>query len=82
MCDETRQYRNFSGPVCTFGADSAYERDTPVHYGELATTGSGLSLFGLATGQTWLVAAAFALTLGGALLIRLTFRRGKGADEA
>ncbi|MEV8246128.1 hypothetical protein ACFWJV_25500 [Streptomyces rochei] len=50
-------------------------------YDELATTGSGLSLFGIALGQTWLVAVAFALTLAGALLVRVTFRRGKGADE-
>lgn len=51
-------------------------------YDELATTGSGLSLFGIAVGQTWLVAAAFALTLGGALLVRATFRRGRSAHEA
>ncbi|MET9777900.1 hypothetical protein ABZ023_27225 [Streptomyces sp. NPDC006367] len=51
-------------------------------YDELAVTGTGLSLFGVAVGHSWLVATAFALTLGGALLVRATFRRGRGADEA
>ncbi|MDV6287184.1 hypothetical protein R2F25_00940 [Streptomyces sp. UP1A-1] len=38
-------------------------RGSGMTYDELATTGSGLSLFGIALGQTWLVAVAFALTL-------------------
>jgi hypothetical protein len=51
-------------------------------YGSLAQTGTGLSLAGFALGQVWLVAAAFALTLLGAALVRLTFRRGKGPGDA
>lgn len=46
-------------------------------YGSLATTGGGMGLAGLAFGQVWLVAGAFALVLLGVLLVRATFRRDR-----
>ncbi|MGD9485301.1 hypothetical protein WDH52_18970 [Streptomyces sp. TRM70308] len=52
-----------------------------MNYGEIAATGGGLSLFGLAFGQVWLVVLACAVVLAGALLVRVTFRRGKRADQ-
>lgn len=52
-----------------------------MNYGSLANTGAGLTIGGLVLNQTWLVAVAVGLVLVGALLIRLTFRRGKTPQD-
>lgn len=50
-------------------------------YGKtLPMTGAGVSILGIYIGQLWLVALAVALVAFGALLLKLTFRRGKKAD--
>jgi hypothetical protein len=41
-----------------------------------------VSLAGLAFGQVWLVSAAFGLTLLGAGIVRVSFRRGKTPSDA
>lgn len=46
----------------------------------LPMTGAGVTAFGIYIGQLWLVAAALGLIAGGAIVIRLTFRRNKKAD--
>lgn len=48
-----------------------------MNYGSLANTGVSLTIGGIVLNQTWLVAAAAGLVLAGALLIRVSFRRGK-----
>lgn len=51
-------------------------------YGKtLPITGAGITIGGIFLGQLWLVAIAVTLVLAGALLIRLTFRRGKKAGQ-
>ncbi|MEE1927008.1 hypothetical protein V1J52_02230 [Streptomyces sp. TRM 70351] len=50
-------------------------------YGSLATTGTGLSLAGVAFGQVWLLCAVLACVLLGAALVRTGFRRGKGPGD-
>lgn len=44
-------------------------------------TGSGLVIGGLAIGRYWILASSLLLVGGGAILIRLFFRRGKKATE-
>lgn len=52
-----------------------------MHYGSLASTGATLTIGGVVLNQMWLVAAAAGLVLIGALLIRVTFRRGKTPQD-
>ncbi|WP_433330087.1 hypothetical protein [Spirillospora sp. CA-294931] len=47
----------------------------------LPVTGAGITIGGIFFGQLWLVAAALVLIAAGAILLRLTFRRGKKADQ-
>lgn len=49
-------------------------------YGSLPVTG-GIAVGSIVIGQTSLVAMAVGLVVAGALLIRLSFRRGKSATE-
>lgn len=50
-------------------------------YGKtLPMTGAGVTAFGIYIGQLWLIAAALGLVAVGAILIKLTFRRGKKAN--
>ncbi|MCW2904339.1 MAG: hypothetical protein JWO67_6604 [Streptosporangiaceae bacterium] len=48
-----------------------------MNYGSLAATGASLTIGGIVLDQAWLVAVSFGLVLAGALLIRVSFRRGK-----
>ncbi|MEV6259514.1 hypothetical protein AB0M42_01915 [Streptomyces sp. NPDC051784] len=50
-------------------------------YGSIVGPGSTLAATGLATGQLWLVAVSVAAVLVGAVLVRVSFRRGKGPVE-
>lgn len=45
--------------------------------GQLAKTGAGLSLLGVAFGQLWLVGGILVLVGVAALVIRARFRRGR-----
>ncbi|MFF9359890.1 hypothetical protein [Streptomyces griseoluteus] len=50
--------------------------------GSLAATGAGaITVGGVAFQQLWLLAAAVALVVGGAVLIRMMYRRNKGVSE-
>ena len=49
-------------------------------YGTLPVTG-GIAFGSIVLGQTTVVAVAFGLVLTGALLVKLSFRRGKAATE-
>ncbi|MGV2384205.1 MAG UNVERIFIED_CONTAM: hypothetical protein LOD86_02880 [Thermobifida fusca] len=52
-------------------------------YGKtLPMTGAGITLGGIFIGQLWLVVTAVALVAVGALIIRLSFRRGKDASQS
>ncbi|WP_165968913.1 hypothetical protein [Actinomadura sp. KC06] len=52
-------------------------------YGKtLPVTGAGVSAFGIYIGQLWLIAVAVGLVAAGAVLMKLTFRRGKKADHS
>lgn len=52
-------------------------------YGKtLPMTGAGITLGGIFIGQLWLVIAAVALVAVGAVIIRLTFRRGRDAGQS
>jgi hypothetical protein len=48
-----------------------------MNYGSLAQTGTGLTIGGVILSQTQVVGIAVLTIVVGALLIRLTFRRGK-----
>ncbi|MDX2546369.1 hypothetical protein ACOT81_36095 [Streptomyces sp. WI04-05B] len=50
-------------------------------YGSIVGPGSVLAATGLATGQVWLVAVSVVAVLVGAVLVRISFRRGKGPVE-
>ncbi|MYV40788.1 hypothetical protein GT030_18415 [Streptomyces sp. SID1328] len=50
-------------------------------YGQLAATGTSLTIGSIVLDQTWLIAAALGLVVFGALCIRVGFRRGKGPGE-
>lgn len=52
-----------------------------MHYGSLAATGATLTIGGIVLDQVWLVGIAAALVVGGALLIRVGFRRGKTPSD-
>ncbi|MES4892038.1 hypothetical protein [Streptomyces sp. NPDC096012] len=55
--------------------------DPSMHgYGQLAATGTSLTIGSIVLDQTWLIAAALGLVVLGALFIRLGFRRGKGPE--
>ncbi|WP_369206085.1 hypothetical protein [Streptomyces sp. PU-14G] len=47
-------------------------------YSSLAGTGGVLAITGLAAGQVWLAVVSAVLVLTGAVLVRTTFRRGRG----
>ncbi|MFE9099912.1 hypothetical protein [Actinomadura geliboluensis] len=52
-------------------------------YGKtLPMTGAGITLGGIFIGQLWLVVAAIVLVALGAVVIRLSFRRGKNAGQS
>lgn len=55
------------------------EKDMP--YGSTVGPGAGLAATGLATGQAWLLVASVTAVLLGALLVRVSFRRGRGPVE-
>ncbi|CAL9375637.1 hypothetical protein ACWD33_11145 [Streptomyces xiamenensis] len=48
-------------------------------YGSIAGPGGTLAATGLAAGQLWLVVASAAFVLVGALVVRVSFRRRRGA---
>ncbi len=50
-------------------------------YGSTVGPGAGLAATGLATGQAWLLVASVTAVLLGALLVRVSFRRGRGPVE-
>ncbi|MFI6816088.1 hypothetical protein ACIBG7_27035 [Nonomuraea sp. NPDC050328] len=51
-------------------------------YGKaLPFTGLGIPIFGVVMGEAWLVAIVVALLLGGAVAVRLTWRRGKDVSS-
>ena len=50
-------------------------------YGSAAGPGATLAATGFATGYFWLVATGLLLVVAGALIIRLSFRRGVGPAE-
>ena len=51
--------------------------------GNLAATGVGaVAVGGIALQQMWLLALAGLLVVGGAVLIRMKYRRNKGISEA
>ncbi|GGZ82009.1 hypothetical protein ACH5AJ_14890 [Streptomyces rochei] len=50
-------------------------------YGSIVGPGSTLAATGLATGQIWLVVASVIAVLVGAIMVRVSFRRGKGPVE-
>jgi hypothetical protein len=52
-----------------------------VNYGQLASTGVTVSLFGVMFNQIELVGIAGGLVLAGALCIRVAFRRGKSPQD-
>ncbi|WP_416976668.1 hypothetical protein [Streptomyces sp. T028] len=52
-----------------------------MHYGSLAATGASLTIGGIVLDQVWLVGLAVALVVGGALLVRAGFRRGKTPQD-
>ncbi|MEU6744751.1 hypothetical protein ABZ914_00830 [Spirillospora sp. NPDC046719] len=47
----------------------------------LPFTGLGIPVFGVMLTETWLAAIAVALVFGGALLVRLTWRRDKDVSS-
>ncbi|WP_017595847.1 LPXTG cell wall anchor domain-containing protein [Nocardiopsis potens] len=47
-------------------------------YGSGTGSGAALAATGMAAGYSWLVAAGLVLVVAGALLIRVSFRRGRG----
>lgn len=49
--------------------------------GQLAKTGAGLSLMGIAFGQLWLVGGILLLVGIAALVIRVRFRRGRSPHD-
>jgi len=52
-----------------------------MHYGSLAATGTSLTIGGIVLDQVWLVGLAVALVVGGALVVRIGFRRGKTPQD-
>lgn len=50
-------------------------------HGSLAATGATLTIGSIVLDQVQVVGLAAALVLGGALLIRVTFRRGKTPQD-
>jgi hypothetical protein len=52
-----------------------------MNYGSLASTGTGLAIGGVILSQTQLVGIAIGAIVLGALLVRITFRRGKSPLE-
>ncbi|MFJ8133427.1 hypothetical protein [Streptomyces hydrogenans] len=50
-------------------------------YGSIVGPGSTLAATGLATGQIWLVALSVVAVVVGAVVVRTSFRRGKGPVE-
>ncbi|MGW7264919.1 hypothetical protein [Streptomyces sp. NPDC054842] len=50
-------------------------------YGSVVGPGSMLAATGMATGQLWLVVLSAVLVLVGTVLVRASFRRGKGPIE-
>lgn len=53
-----------------------------MEYGKsLPMTGGGITIAGIFIGQLWLLAAVIALVAVGAVLIRVSFRRGKTAAQ-
>src|SRR5690606_28157601 len=69
-----------TGPAaCLFTQNQGSHMD----YGKtLPMTGAGITLGGIFIGQLWLVIAAVALVAVGAVIIRLTFRRGRDAGQS
>lgn len=47
----------------------------------LPATGAGIVVGGTVISEQWLLAAALALVVAGAIVIRLAFRRGKKATD-
>lgn len=52
-----------------------------MHYGSLAATGATLTIGGIVLDQIWLVGIAAGLVIGGALVVRVGFRRRKTASQ-
>ncbi|MBB4930565.1 LPXTG-motif cell wall-anchored protein [Lipingzhangella halophila] len=52
-----------------------------MNYGSTSGPGATLAATGFTTGYYWLVITGLVLVVAGALLIRLTFRRGVGPVE-
>lgn len=52
-----------------------------MNYGSLASTGASLTIGGIVLDQVWLVGLAVVLVVGGALLTRVAFRRGKTPSD-
>jgi LPXTG-motif cell wall-anchored protein len=50
-------------------------------YGSATGSGATLAVTGIATGHVWIIAIGLALTLIGALFIRLSFRTDRGPTE-
>ncbi|MEU3660926.1 hypothetical protein AB0E77_14420 [Streptomyces sp. NPDC032940] len=50
-------------------------------YGSIVGPGSTLAATGLATGQVWMVVISVVSVLVGTVMVRSSFRRGKGPAE-
>lgn len=52
-----------------------------MHYGQLATAGTALTVAGVVLGQVWLVAGTVGAVAVTALVIRYGFRRGRTPQD-